>query len=1157
MASSDADEATLAADAEDGEAEGDAAEGDDATTGDQGIPRGGTRPVELPEVDRERYAVGEHVASGGGGRIHVAHDTWLGRTVAIKRIRPSRDPTARDRFVREALLTARLQHPGIVPVYEAGRWPDGDAFYAMKLVSGRPLSKELEGLRTLAERLALLPHVLDMAEAIAYAHSRGVIHRDLKPANVLVGSFGETVVIDWGLGKDLGDDVLSETPGPAAPAAASDEAEADADGELTRAGAVIGTPAYMPPEQARGEPVGPPADVYALGAILYHVLAGRPPYERGPALEVLGHVLLDPPTPLPELVPAVPRELAAIVAKAMAREPSERYPTAAQLAEDLRRYQTGQIVGAHRYTAGQRLRRWLWRHRTAVAASVTALLVLALGGVYRVVELQEQVKQTSRQYVAAETARWQGNVAQARAEAAQAQAVDRSDALLVERARVEVATQPSSALGCLAELSERFDRWPRAQVIAADAAARGLASVLRPCAADGAEACVEQGASALMRGPGRVDVLRGDGRIEGFDVLGRRSQGLLIPAEGVVLADRRGDVVVTLDAAGELSRWDVASQRREALARPVAPLSVVAVVGERDVVGLETAAGSARLWHWSADGAVRLVTTCDKQSEQLRPPVAIAPGGRWVGCMSAEGRLVLVEIGGERTLSRTLDSLPSDVAVTDDGRFVAWALADGPPVIWDVAADRTLTPEVGGDGRFSTTALRFVPGAARLVASDYGGAVATWTPGQAALTRFSPHEAMVGTLEVADDGRSVATAATDGTVHLYALPAGAVRRLEGAGALAMDVEVTADGSAVVVLSYDRSIHAWPIDSPHGQVVAALPEPAIAMAIDPKGERLAVGGRDGALWLVPVRGGAAPQRLEGLRGDVRSLAFSPDGATVAAGCEQGSVGVWTAAGERRWLEALAGGPIRGVSFSSRGDELAVAAYLRGVVRLAADSGRARATIAGERVVGVERLVDGGLLAWSHQGWVGVWAADGSERLRRQLADEVWVASASPRGDAIVVAGRDGRLRRYALPGGEETVAGRTGAVVHVEHVGGGDRLVTVSNDQRLRRWDATTLALERVFEGHRAHVGGVAVRRDGRRMASVGHDGRAIVWDLGTGESRALLGHDGAVAAAVLEPDGRAVITAGEDGTVRRWPDDVPDDEAGLRAWLEQQLARAQ
>jgi eukaryotic-like serine/threonine-protein kinase len=128
-------------------------------------------------------------------------------------------------------------------------------------------------------------------------------------------------------------------------------------------------------------------------------------------------------------------------------------------------------------------------------------------------------------------------------------------------------------------------------------------------------------------------------------------------------------------------------------------------------------------------------------------------------------------------------------------------------------------------------------------------------------------------------------------------------------------------------------------------------------------------------------------------------------------------------------------------------------------------------------------------------------------------------------------------------------------VHVTHVGGGARLVTVSNDQRLRRWDAATLAIERELEGHRAHVGGVVVRGDGRRMVSMGLDGRAIIWDVATGESRELLGHDGRVAAVVLEPDGRAVITAGEDGTVRRWPDDVPDDEAGLRAWLEQQLSR--
>ena len=156
----------------------------------------------LPLVNDDRYDVRDEFARGGLGRIFRAHDKRLARPVAVKQLLAGGSEAAR-RFIREALITARLQHPAIVPIYEAGRWPSGEPFYAMKLVSGRSLDQVIRGKKTLSERLTLLPNVIAVAEAIAYAHSQRIIHRDLKPANVLVGSFGETVLIDWGLAKDL------------------------------------------------------------------------------------------------------------------------------------------------------------------------------------------------------------------------------------------------------------------------------------------------------------------------------------------------------------------------------------------------------------------------------------------------------------------------------------------------------------------------------------------------------------------------------------------------------------------------------------------------------------------------------------------------------------------------------------------------------------------------------------------------------------------------------------------------------------------------------------------------------------------------------------------------------------------------------------------
>jgi tetratricopeptide (TPR) repeat protein len=332
---------------------------------------GGGR-VSFGTVSTEHYVVEREIARGGQGRIRLAHDRRLGRKVALKESLVTTGDAAR-RFEREARITARLQHPSIVNVHEAGVWPSGEPFYAMKLVTGRSLHTVFGQAKTLAERIALLPNLLAVADAIAYAHSQRVIHRDLKPGNVLVGEYGETVVVDWGLAKDLGE---PETP------LAHGSLPPDADAWQTSAGTVVGTPAYMAPEQARGMPVDERADVYAIGAMLDHALSGDSPYVDVSDAELLAAIKCGPPIPLAQRQPGVPPDLLAIVKRAMAYDASARYPTARELAEDLRRYQTGQLVGAHHYSTGQLVRRWLRRHRgSAIVAAVATAVLLVVGGI--------------------------------------------------------------------------------------------------------------------------------------------------------------------------------------------------------------------------------------------------------------------------------------------------------------------------------------------------------------------------------------------------------------------------------------------------------------------------------------------------------------------------------------------------------------------------------------------------------------------------------------------------------------------------------------------------------------------------------------------------------------------------------------------------------
>jgi len=345
----------------------------------------------LAEVSPDRYAVEGEFARGGMGRILLAHDRRLGRTVALKELLEQSGPGAPRRFVREALVTARLQHPAIVPVYEAGRWPGGRPFYAMKLVEGRSLDALIRSEPDLASRLPLLPHLIAVAEAIAYAHGQRVVHRDLKPANVLVGPFGETVVVDWGLARAMG------ATAPEGDEAGPGNARAAGEGQ-TVTGTVMGTPHFMPPEQARGLPADERADVYALGAMLYFLLTGAPPHGGLSAEEALQAAAAGRVEPVETREPEAPPDLVAIVQKAMAAAPEARYPTARELAADLRRFQAGQLVSAYRYSTRDLVRLFLRRHRAAVvvAAALPAALAATVVTGFVAVRRQARVAEAER-----------------------------------------------------------------------------------------------------------------------------------------------------------------------------------------------------------------------------------------------------------------------------------------------------------------------------------------------------------------------------------------------------------------------------------------------------------------------------------------------------------------------------------------------------------------------------------------------------------------------------------------------------------------------------------------------------------------------------------------------------------------------------------------
>jgi eukaryotic-like serine/threonine-protein kinase len=319
----------------------------------------------LPNLEGTRYSLLHRVARGGMGVVYAAQDSKLGRRVALKVLdAPERSGELARRLIREAQVLASLEHPGIVPVHDVGTLQDGRVFYAMKFVEGQRLDKHIHTVPSMSDRLRLFLRICD---AVAFAHARGVLHRDLKPANVMIGPFGEVLVMDWGLAKILQQTVGSNAErdsqtvtlgAPAIPANGDDTTEHSA---VTGQGTVLGTPGYMSPEQARGDNdrLDERSDIFSLGAVLHFLLCG---------------VSSDSPQP----GSPINKSLEAVCCKACAADPTSRYATVTELAADVSRYLDGLPVTARKETFADKSARFYRRHNVAILLIAAYLLVRVL-----------------------------------------------------------------------------------------------------------------------------------------------------------------------------------------------------------------------------------------------------------------------------------------------------------------------------------------------------------------------------------------------------------------------------------------------------------------------------------------------------------------------------------------------------------------------------------------------------------------------------------------------------------------------------------------------------------------------------------------------------------------------------------------------------------
>ena len=1014
-------------------------------------PAPATQPPDQPpgagalrELDRDDYLVGEEVARGGMGRVMRAVDRRLGRVVALKQL-DDETPRRRERFAREAQITARLQHPSIVPIYEAGRWVDGGLAYAMKLVSGRPLQQAIDETTDLADRLALLPRLTDVVDAVAYAHRQGVVHRDIKPSNIILGEFGETILIDWGIAKLLGAPESTDERDGVAPAPEPDppgdlHAAEDVAG-LTVPGSVIGTPAYMAPEQAAGDAVDERADVYALGAMLYHLLAGKHPYRGADATSIMERVIAGPPPPLDQVEPRAPAELVAVVARAMDRVPAARYG-AAELAAELRRFATGQLVASYRYTAGERLARLVRRHRAAVAvgaAAVVALGALAAVSARRIVQERD------------------------RAELLRARATDRVDELTVEKARMEVEARP--ALELLAGLSPGSRHWSAARVVAADVASRGVprelgrhpgtlrqlhfltSDTLISAEADrlhlwdvasGARRTLECGELLDLAPEGAAALVRRAGQLERVALPG----GEVTPL-GPAPADLRA---AALSGDGRLAA--VATGGHTSLLAPGTPPRVLGPAPSAGV--LRFAPGGDLLL------AVTDMTLNDPRAEPGRGPglgawslpdgtwlqisqlefadpafVVLSPDGRRVATRTAAGALYVL---GTRDGTFSVQNLSPFLPGSAEGRSVripaVTRLAFAPDGERYVVADSDQQVRLIGGGpetRIATrdaevTGIAFLPDGSGVLAASRDGTVTHWRIGAGFTSGFAHGRAVVG-MAVSPDSRLVATATEDGVLRTVRLPPASERRI---GRPIAAAALAADGSGVVLPADDGgALLRWAGDGELAPL-GPCPPPVTALVAAP-GRAAALCA--GAPWL--WREGDAALRPAGDGGAVRALAMTGSGILLG----------WTEDGALWRSGPEAGGARRLARVAPVGEHLAgsvdgghaVAAGGREVARIDLSSGAVvRHALEGEPVRAVAIAPGGALVAASRaDGTITLIDGAGRQRALRGHTIPATALAFAPDGRTLVSGADDGVVAAWDVElGGRRWLTGHRRPVLAV-------------------------------------------------------------------------------------------------------------------------------